>query len=181
MINMFLGPFGLQNTGVLCYLNTLLQSLVSCPSFNKIILDHKEYFEENDKRLCIEYIKLLESAGISVSNTSLDNSFNIGYYNGSAILSEMVKARRGRKDTLLHGRQEDFHEGLTFLIEQIGGRIKDLFSIRYKMEIKCRNPDCKTPVRSGPKEDPNFMFHLFEEDPVLQDSLTTKVSNEELH
>jgi len=154
----------------------MMQALQSCPAFNKIIIDRKEYCETHDKRLCLEYIKMLESAGIAVSNTVLDDDFKIGHYNGSRILNELVKARRGKKDRLLHGRQEDFHEGLTFLIDQIGGRITNLFSIRYKMSIQCRNPDCKEPIRAGPQEEPNYMIQLFEEDPVLQDSLNSKES-----
>lgn len=36
-------PFGLMNTGVICYFNSFLQTLCSCPSFTSTVLENKDY------------------------------------------------------------------------------------------------------------------------------------------
>lgn len=38
-------PFGFNNTGVICYANSLLQSLLSCSSFVRAVLNNKEIFD----------------------------------------------------------------------------------------------------------------------------------------
>ena len=172
---------GLSNSGALCYLNSLLQVLYGCSALNRFVLKNKNEYAELAKTgngLGIAYIELLEQF-----RTQKDD-FKIAVNNGSKILKELIAARqRGKfKDNLLHHRQEDCHEGLTFFIEMLElsneGResnINDLFSIRYKLKIQCKQ--CKS-VKDGPKEPPNFMFNLFEENPLLQNSLNSKSSIE---
>lgn len=41
-------PFGLNNTGVICYFNSLLQSLVSCPIFVETVLSSYEYLQQTN-------------------------------------------------------------------------------------------------------------------------------------
>ena len=174
---------GLRNAGALCYLNSMLQVLFSCSSFNQFLMENKEEYEElakADNGLGLAYIKLLEQFEIGY----MQNEFKIKVHNGSQILRDLIDARRHNelKGNLLHHRQEDCHEGLTFLIEMLelsnedrGENINDLFSIRYRMKIQCRK--CKD-SKDGPKAPPNFMFHLFEETPLLQNSLQSKESIE---
>ncbi len=172
---------GLVNSGALCYMNSMLQVLFSCSALNRFVLKNKaEYVElaKTGNGLGLAYIELLEQF------KSQKDEFKITVNNGSKILKELIEARkRGKfKDNLLHHRQEDCHEGLTFFIEMLElsaeGResnINDIFSIRYKQKIQCKQ--CKS-VKDGPKESPNFMFHLFEENPLLQNSLTSKAAIE---
>jgi ubiquitin C-terminal hydrolase len=170
---------GLKNGGALCYMNSMLQVLFSCSSFNQFMLENKENYEELAKtgnKLGVAYIELMEELGIQHQ----PEEFKIKVHNGSKVLRELIDARKRSelKGNLLHHRQEDCHEGLTFFIEMLGlghedrtSGVEDLFSIRYRMKIQCR--PCKD-VKDGPKAPPNFMFHLFEETPLLLGSLNSK-------
>jgi ubiquitin C-terminal hydrolase len=177
---------GFHNTGVICYLNTMMQALMSCSAFNQHLLENKEKFMAaalNGNKIGLLYVKLLEENGLSVSpngRVSKEAVSEIKQCNASALLRELIDLRkRENKRTLLHHQQEGFHEGLTFLIEALTDAdptVADLFNIRYKMDIECRS--CKN-VKEGPQEKPNLMFHLFEEDPILQDALDSKTKIEE--
>ena len=162
----------------------MVQVLFSCPSFNQFMMENKYDYEELSKAgngLGRVYIELLEECGIQFK----PDDFNIKVRNGSKILRDLIEARRKShmKGNLLHHRQEDCHEGLTFFIEMLGLNeedrdvgVEDLFSIRYRMKIQCRK--CKD-IKDGPKAPPNFMFNLFEESPLLQSSLNSKEAIEQ--
>lgn len=173
-------PCGLRNSGAICYLNSMLQVLLSCSAFNQYMLENRDEYEELAKtgnKLGMSYIKLLDDCDIQYADSA---NFKIKVNNGSSILRELIVARQKNefKSNLLHHRQEDFHEGLTFFIETLAlddsereSGVSDIFSIRYRLKIQCRQ--CKY-NKDGPKAPPNVMFNLFEEDPVLQDALNSK-------
>ena len=51
-------PFGLQNTGVICYFNSFLQALCACSSFTKVVMQNKEYLSEtNVGSVIIEFVE----------------------------------------------------------------------------------------------------------------------------
>jgi len=177
---------GFVNTGVICYLNTMMQVLLSCSAFNQHLLERKDLFVKaaaNGNKIGLLYIKILEENGMHISangQLSRDESdqFSVKQCNASILLRELIDLRKRNRSTsnLLHHHQEGFHEGLTFLIEaltDVDPTVADVFNIRYTMDIICRNPKCRH-RREGPKEKPNIMFNLFEEDPILQDALDNK-------
>lgn len=179
---------GMTNTGVICYLNSLLQMLMSFSVFNKYLLDNHESFEaaanEPDPKernnIGQLYIKLLESNGLTLGGVAPRPEFTIGTSNASGIMHSMSQLRRRQKRrfNLLHHRQEDMHEALVFFIEaltDIDVELGDLFSIRYRMKLQCRKCKKEWP---GSKAEPEFIFNLFEDKPILQDALTSKTAIE---
>lgn len=175
---------GFINTGVICYLNTMMQVLLSCSSFNQHLLENRALFVKaatQGNKIGLLYIKILEENGIHLSangqlTRDVNDTFSVQQCSASILLRELIDLRKRNKSSanLLHHHQESFHEGLTFLIEALTAvdpSVADVFNIRYKMDIICRK--CKA-SREGPKENPNIMFNLFEEDPILQDALDSK-------
>jgi len=174
---------GFTNTGVLCYLNTLVQALLSCSAFNQHMLENKNLFvtaASKGNTIGLLYIKILEENNISMNANNVmrykDKKFTIRQCNASTLLRGIIDLRKRNKSSsnLLHHQQESCSEGLIFMIEaltDVDPTIADLFNIRYKMDIVCRV--CKD-KKEGPQEKSNITFQLFEEDPIIQESLTTK-------
>lgn len=177
--------FSLQNNSVLCYLNSLIQSLLSCPSFTEYLISNRDvYIEKKNEqgqiiqsfnKIVDEYLKLYEkhlfkNSGSKFQHPKTDNAF--------PILRELNNLRRvsGSKYHLSLNRQEDIHEGLTLILDSIGGDVENLFHCRYRCELKCR----ACGKRSFPGNDPNHIeppeifIDLSEENPHIQDNLNTK-------
>jgi ubiquitin C-terminal hydrolase len=180
---------GFMNSGVICYLNTLVQTLLSLPAFNEHMLVNKSTFvtaASKGNTIGLLYIKLLEENNISLdANGTIrrlkSNTFSINQCNASSLLRGLIDLRKKNKNSsnLLHHQQESCSEGLIFVLEaltDVDPTIADLFNIRYKMDIKCRVCD---DVKAGPQEKSNVTFQLFEEDPILQESLTSKAKIED--
>jgi len=178
---------GLHNTGVICYFNSLMQALLSCSSFNSYVLDHKDEFDalaHSDDKNAVGKIYGELLAGITSNKEKKEPKElkdqvlkKLNIVTVAPLLKELISVRRnmGTFDNLYHDRQEGVHDGLTQFLDTMGGDIDSLFKVRYKMEITCHS--CKT-THAGPEEPPCYMIHLFESDPLLQDSLTTKASVE---
>lgn len=162
----------------------MMQVLLSCSSFNQHLLENRALFVKaatQGNKIGLLYIKILEENGIHLSangqlTRDVNDTFSVQQCSASILLRELIDLRKRNKSSanLLHHHQESFHEGLTFLIEALTAvdpSVADVFNIRYKMDIICRK--CKA-SREGPKENPNIMFNLFEEDPILQDALDSK-------
>lgn len=138
--------FGLQNNANLCYLNSLVQALCSCPSFVKTILDNEDEFKQTS-----ELGNCLVSLMSKYTNhTTFPTYRNIKVEDIGNLLRLIQSARvsAGHKATLGNGTQEDVFEGFKFLIESLGESIKkikntdvddfqNLFSVRYKLTIRC--------------------------------------------
>lgn len=179
---------GLHNTGVICYLNSMMQVFFSCSALNQHMLENKQKFLDaahKGKPLGMMYIKLLEENGIMWNGKKVtrfeDTTFTVRQGTVAPILREIIESRKrnGSVSNLLHHHQECYHEGLTYFIDalsEIDTSVEDLFSIRYKMAVHCRV--CKM-TKEGPQEKPNFYFALFEEDPILQGSLDSKARIED--
>lgn len=145
--------FGLVNNGAMCYLNSLIQSLMSCPSFNEFLIKNRHKYIENT--IVIEYLDIYEK------NKNLDMSIKIE--SGINLLKKLVESRIKMKSKyiLSHYNQEDIHEGLILLLDSIGNDIDNLFHIRYKNEIKCLKCGHKpVPTQQDHKEPPEIMIDL---------------------
>jgi ubiquitin C-terminal hydrolase len=132
--------YKLVNTGTLCYLNSLIQSLMSCSSFNEMMLSLKDKFVKEKNTLGIAYLDLYEKN----KRTSEQTFERIDIENTSVLLREMIRLREiaNNKNNLVMGRQEDVDEGLTLMLETLGDEISDMFHVRHKHYLKCLN--CKS-------------------------------------
>lgn len=159
--------FTLQNNSVLCYLNSLVQSLMSCSSFNEYLLNNKKTYESNN--IVNEYIRIY-------NNNSQKDTKITKIENAANILEMLNKIRASKNKTILSPNiQQDIHEGLLLLLDSIGNGVERLFHNRYKCEIRCLK--CKSISFPGDNND-------YEEPPELVINLSeynfTEASKEEM-
>lgn len=118
-------PFGLSNTGVICYINTLMQCLMSITIFNKVMM-------ESEHEIAEEYKKII----LRKTNTS---------YHMALFIHDARRNSNYQYNISPH-QQEDIHEGFMLMLELMENMENNipphnLFGIRYKKNIICKN--CK--------------------------------------
>jgi ubiquitin C-terminal hydrolase len=129
---------GLQNTGVICYFNSMLQSLISCTSLNELFLNNPAIRTRN--KLCSTLYNIIATAhehpnAIAAESPKLWNLFI------------QATSRRHRFGL----GQEDANEGFTLFIDALQCReVEALFEHRYCNIIQCGA--CKHEHRSTPDE-----------------------------
>jgi ubiquitin C-terminal hydrolase len=134
-----LEPFGLINTGVICYMNSLLQALLSCTAFNRIVLENEEYMHKTKiGTVLFEFIIC-----------ATENPKDTGIFS-QKIVSTLVDELKVRHPNIIYGRgQECASEGLSLLLELLNGPeiqltddtmfnpISKLFYAKYKKIVSC--------------------------------------------
>lgn len=109
-------PIGLRNVGNTCYLNSMVQCLLSCDSFNEFV------FNMRSNTFMTEYKRLYYSGG------------DVG-----GVLKFIIDGTSGSANTLHFGSQEDSNEGFMLLMDAISkhGDVNSVFNIRYISEYHC--------------------------------------------
>lgn len=116
-------PFGLLNTGALCWCNSLLQMMLGISSLNQVLIEHEAEFAYNS--FAKTYINIVRSA---LADTPLPNA-------GAQLLAEIMRADKG---ITLGTGQECADEALTLFINKFDSpRIDKLFSNVYELTIDC--------------------------------------------
>ncbi len=122
-------PFGLQNTGVICYFNSMLQCFLSCTSVIETFSKNTDLQQRNS--LCAEVWKLIKAT----RNTDTDISrFSC------TIWTELIKRlKQTKKFSGTFGLgQEDSHEGFLIFLDALDStEIEQLFEHRYRHIINC--------------------------------------------
>ena len=134
-----LEPFGLINTGVICYMNSLLQALVSCTAFNKAILENEDYMHKTKIGTV-----LFEFIVCATQNPKDTGGFS------QKVVATLVEELRVRHPNIIYGRgQECASEGLSLLLELLNGPeiplndstssnpVSKLFCSKYKKVVGC--------------------------------------------
>lgn len=151
-------PFGLQNTGVICWCNSILQVLLSCSALNKTILDCEAELEENE--FAREYIRLLKAI---VPNSPDADPIDPAKFSAASInvLTGFVKQLKIKGLTFRIGSsQECADEAFTLFIDMFDHpKISKLFSNVYELTIKCKS--CSKTVSQI--RDQSFKINLFSE------------------
>jgi uncharacterized UBP type Zn finger protein len=160
--------FGLRNTGTLCYLNSLIQALMGCSSLNEYLIAHEDDYEKN--KLVQEYMKVYKE------NDDSEKVPKVNISDATGILKAIHDARKGKKNNLLMGRQEDGHEGLQFFLDIVGKKVDQLFHSRYDLYLHCAK--CKKRTKAETAHILEWFIDLSDVDPDLQGSLNTKQSVE---
>lgn len=152
--------FGFHGNGVICWLNSLLQGLLSCSVLNKTLLENKHMFYDN--QFALDYIAIVE--GAVNGNLQVPSSANIKLLD--SLLAEMKK--RGLVSKFKSNGQ-DFgvgqncaDEGLVIIIDLFDKPdrpfIGKLFKNRHILTVKC--PQCDE-VTNDPPKDESFQIELF--------------------
>jgi len=171
------GLFGLNNTGTLCYLNSLVQALASCPSFVKTIMDHEDEFKSCPDQLGWELLQIFNRFRDPIE---IGGNKKIKTDTVAKVLQELQKNRKanGHITNLGTGTQEDVFEGLKFIIEALDSNLdkttfQNLFDVRYRQTIRCCScgDTREVDITSCP---PEIMINMSESDPMLQSSLETR-------
>lgn len=110
-------PFGISNNGNTCYMNSLLQALLSCSSF----VDDLNT-EKNPSRIAT----ILKSAA-SINDLSNTNVISI-----SGDIIRQLKY-------ITPGRQECSYEAFTSLLDTLGDKFSNTFACRYRCVFICNN------------------------------------------
>jgi ubiquitin C-terminal hydrolase len=129
--------FGLRNdTGVLCYVNAMVQTLVSCSAFNK-------WFMQNYKDHTTEPLWQTLRPFICLTNDKIIKEVATGEKALSALSFQraLISSRSGKKNNLDAVAQEDFQEGLLLLLDSFANKVDWLFHIHYQQEVTCKK--CK--------------------------------------
>lgn len=127
------GIFKLESFGFFCYMNSLLQALVSLSSVNSTLRKLDTTTARNN--LIAEMVKFINNKNQTVPNLPVSNVKNF-----FQALKEL-QHKRGQ-EILQYGTQEDTHEGLTTILDALGPMVSRHFEIRYVCEIICTDVRC---------------------------------------
>lgn len=138
--------YGLTNTGVICYFNSLLQVLGSCTSIQCIHFKDKNLLETAFHK----YVNMLK-------NNNIDPN----------ISSEIIKILSNEKLNFGNG-QESASEALVFLMDCINNVcLTSLFISRIKCKITCNN--CQK--TSDETKDYSIIINLFHDQKVTEQNI----------
>lgn len=138
-------PFGLSNTGSICYLNSFLQLLVGCSAFTRSVLANEDIMiKTRTGRAVLDFCR-----GYSTGDNRLELSLASSRV-FAAIYSDLRERRPGCRE-LSHG-QDDPATAFDMLLDMLEERLDDdkdpccadrentvtqLFRHRYKVTMKC--------------------------------------------
>lgn len=130
-------PFGSMNvTGVMCYFNSLLQALYSCPSFVRSIIDNRTLFDDSKNLLGSALCRICE---FLISDIDRDKYKAKAPYFAKYVLDALIiELDKQGKKLNFGNNQECAHEGLTLLVDLLKCKpIEKLFTQKRKQIIKC--------------------------------------------
>lgn len=150
-------PFGLNNPGVICHFNSLIQLLLSCSSFVRKTLESEEYFLKTPTGKM--FYDMANDANI------FNGSFPEMQDYSAKLLTELRRDLQQRSKADKFGlAQECAYEGLTLLLEMIDlpqsktlTLIDTIFGHRVQCDLVCGA--CKNIVSSN--SDTNATLSLF--------------------
>lgn len=140
--------FGLSNdNGVLCYVNAVVQTLVSCSAFNKWFILHYEA-NKNDP--------LWQALRTFICRQNDKNQPELPVLSALRFQQALVAKLSGSRNRLEATSQEDFQEGLLLLLDSLSHNVDWLFHIHYQQEVTCikcghtevrdQPPDCMVSI-----------------------------------
>lgn len=162
--------FGLYNSHILCYFNSLLQSLFSCTSITEYLLNHEKKFAENNFMKL--YINILKKYIIIDKQTA---NYNLVESSNTLMFNEFLMAVRN-KNIKFGYNQEDSGELLVLLLDIINDKyIYNLFFNKYRCDFYCTN--CKK--IKNIKDDVSIQFEIY--DKIIDNNYLESKIDSNLH
>lgn len=163
--------FGLYNSHILCYFNSLLQSLFSCTSITEYLLNNENKFAENNfMKIYINIIKKYIIVDKQTINHIMVESSNALMFNEFLMSIKQKNIKFGYN-------QEDSGELLILLLDVINDQyIYNLFYNKYKCDFYCTK--CKK--IKNIKDDISVQFEIYDrtiDSNYLQSKVDAKLHN----
>lgn len=156
-------PFGLINTGAICWCNSAIQSLLSCAQFNYMMIENKEKLKNN--KVATTYIEIIEEL-LKDDKINENECRSISTRMLNSIIIELKKQKR--KSDLLSFGQKDASDGILIFLELIDCRpVSNLFLHRYENASLCMK--CKKVSFVNTKEPPNIANEI-----TFREEITTE-------
>lgn len=148
-------PFGLNNTGAICWCNSLLQMMLGLSSVNKVLLESEE--ELRDNQFAMEYIKVLKSTLPNDPNNPVDAT-RLTIASAAILGGFLSRLRQQGRHFNIGVSQECADEAFTLFIDLFGcPKVEKLFSNVYELIVKCKF--CNEQVSSV--RDKSYRIQLF--------------------
>lgn len=124
--------FGLANNGSICWWNSLLQSLLSLPAFNKLAIDLAG--DTTTSILFASYVKSFHQLITSPSNANKFSSLS------TSLLGPFIYEAKKQKKNIDLGSQEGTTNGFCVFLELLNNNeIYRVFNNKYEQEVICPN------------------------------------------
>ena len=152
--------FKLQNIGVICWCNSLIQALLSCSALNAILLDNRGDFDGNS--FAEEYLRLLACV---LPNTPQCPKINPDDYSGASakIMMQFVKRLKEKNISLRFNSQECADEALVMFLDMFGSvKVDNVFKNSYETVIICK--ECGDVLRAP--RDNSVQIEMFTNTPL---------------
>ena len=135
-----LRAFGLYNSHILCYFNSLLQSLFSCTSLTEYLLNNeKKFIENNFMSMYINILKKYIILDMQINKSSNNQYNNLTESSNILMFNEFLISIKN-KNIKFGYNQEDSGELLVLLLDVINDNyIYNLFYNKYRCDIYCKN------------------------------------------
>lgn len=122
-----LAPFGLRNSGVICYFNSMLQCFLSCTSVLAVFDNNAEVRGRNS--LCAAVWALIQHARAGDKRVEAMST---------VVWEELRRQLRAKRMTPFGQGMEDAHEGFLKFIDAFDApELQELFEHRYKSTFQC--------------------------------------------
>ena len=172
-----LRAFGLYNSHILCYFNSLLQSLFSCTSLTEYLLNNeKKFIENNFMSMYINILKKYIILDMQINKSSNNQYNNLTESSNILMFNEFLISIKN-KNIKFGYNQEDSGELLVLLLDVINDNyIYNLFYNKYRCDIYCKN--CKN--IKNIKDDISIQFEIYDkivDSNFLQSKLDTNLHN----